>query len=483
MSNTSGKKVLFTLIALLALSTLLIYFFVNQMNKGPIRFTFVDALALGETEKVFDHTVVGGFSALRWNEGRKFFVAVSDDPSVRNPARFYNIDIQIKKKMKVKFKRVNFLKNFRYYFFDNFKLDMEGLAIYDNYNYFLSSEGNIKNGIDMRLLRFDSSGQLLGELPLPEAFLAHKDGRRGPQHNRGLEGLSFSPNKKHLFAAMENSLIQDDTSSDFKKGAWIRILHYQQNNPDDLNQWQVQRQYLYPLNPVIKEKNMSEGRNGVSEILAYSNEHLLVLERHHLKSGEGPNAKHRNIGQIFLAYLDPKKDISSMPALKTVSPQELKALALKKELIFDLDRVLKKIKGLTTNIDNVEGMTWGPPLGKSKSLLIVSDNNFSDKQKTLFLLFKVKVNKKLISQAAEAKTGAGTGTEASSPTAPGSNPSQAAPTAATPSAAQPAPPAKPSPTAQPAKPVQPSPKVKRKRRGSKGKQKIKKRKEKAKTKK
>ena len=395
MRKMSGKKILFTLVGLLLLSTFLIYIFVQQISKGPIRLTFVNALALGEKEKTFEHTIVGGLSAIRWNKAQKLFVAVSDDPSARNPARFYDLHIPIPtdRNMEVQFKKVHFLKNFRYYFFDNFKVDMEGLAIYDAYNYFLSSEGNIQKGVDMRLLHFDSSGQILGELSLPKAFLMNKDKSRGPQHNRGLEGLSFSPDKQHLFAAMESSLVQDGSPSNFKKGAWIRILHYQQSNADDLSQWKAQRQYLYPLNPVIKEKTTSEGRNGVSEILAYSSKHLLVLERHHLKTTQG---NHRNIGQIFLAYLDTEKDISSMGALKDIPADKLKTLALKKELIFDLDTILRKIKGkgIATNVDNVEGMTWGPPINNRPTLLIISDNNFNEQQKSLFFLFKVKADEK-----------------------------------------------------------------------------------------
>jgi hypothetical protein len=41
-------------------------------------------------------------------------------------------------------------------------------------------------------------------------------------------------------------------------------------------------------------------------------------------------------------------------------------------------------------IDNIEGITFGPKLANGKqSLLFVSDNNFSEKQKTQVLLFEV----------------------------------------------------------------------------------------------
>jgi hypothetical protein len=40
--------------------------------------------------------------------------------------------------------------------------------------------------------------------------------------------------------------------------------------------------------------------------------------------------------------------------------------------------------------DNIEGITFGPKRANGKpSLLFVSDNNFSNKQKTQILLFQV----------------------------------------------------------------------------------------------
>jgi hypothetical protein len=41
-------------------------------------------------------------------------------------------------------------------------------------------------------------------------------------------------------------------------------------------------------------------------------------------------------------------------------------------------------------IDNIEGVTFGPDLPNGhKTLIFVSDNNFSKEQKTQFLLFEV----------------------------------------------------------------------------------------------
>ncbi len=39
------------------------------------------------------------------------------------------------------------------------------------------------------------------------------------------------------------------------------------------------------------------------------------------------------------------------------------------------------------DVDNIEGVSWGPDIGGERSIVMVSDNNFSRHQKSQFLLF------------------------------------------------------------------------------------------------
>jgi hypothetical protein len=57
--------------------------------------------------------------------------------------------------------------------------------------------------------------------------------------------------------------------------------------------------------------------------------------------------------------------------------------AMTKELLFDLDT-------LGIYLDNIEGITLGPVLPNgSRSVVVVSDNNFSATQVTQFIAFEV----------------------------------------------------------------------------------------------
>lgn len=47
-----------------------------------------------------------------------------------------------------------------------------------------------------------------------------------------------------------------------------------------------------------------------------------------------------------------------------------------------------EFEGVT--LDNMEAMSWGPDLPNgNRSLVLVSDNNFNDSQRTLFMAFEV----------------------------------------------------------------------------------------------
>lgn len=78
-------------------------------------------------------------------------------------------------------------------------------------------------------------------------------------------------------------------------------------------------------------------------------------------------------------------DISGIEALKKghFTPVE-------KELLANLDDYTASFKKDFQTLDNIEGITLGPKLSNGhQTLLLVSDNNFNKKQRTLFLAFEI----------------------------------------------------------------------------------------------
>lgn len=110
----------------------------------------------------------------------------------------------------------------------------------------------------------------------------------------------------------------------------------------------------------------------ISAIQYYRKDQLLVVERSYSVGRQACTIK------VYLCDLSKATDVKNLATLKNKSY----TLASKK-LILNMD-------DLGIYMDNIEGLTFGPKLANGKqSLLFVSDNNFSDKQKTQVLLFEV----------------------------------------------------------------------------------------------
>jgi hypothetical protein len=63
---------------------------------------------------------------------------------------------------------------------------------------------------------------------------------------------------------------------------------------------------------------------------------------------------------------------------------------LSKRLVLDLNAIVSRLEPGAQSLDNFEGMTLGPsfPSGEA-SLLLVTDDNFRQEQRTMFLAFRI----------------------------------------------------------------------------------------------
>jgi hypothetical protein len=83
--------------------------------------------------------------------------------------------------------------------------------------------------------------------------------------------------------------------------------------------------------------------------------------------------------RIYLVDISGATDISDIDSL-----QGAEFTPVSKTLVLNLDDA-----GLE-HVDNIEAITWGPTLENGNaSIVLVSDNNFSEEQVTQFLAFEV----------------------------------------------------------------------------------------------
>ena len=312
---------------------------------------FSDAL----NKRTYEGTGVGGLSALAYGGRRDTYYSLVDNgPTVASEARFYTLRIPVKEHLGTpEILDVTTLRNADGRPLTASDFDGEGLVLTRRGDLLASSE------TEPSIRRFDLDGNLLEELPVPQKFEVAPEGEG--QRNQTFESLSLSPNGRSLFTANEGFLLADGETAD--GGDRIRILRYEDRGPGGFR-------------PVEEFFYLTEPGQGVVEIVALSEDRLLVLERG-FRSGVG------NTVRVFRVSLDGAEDVSDEPSLAAPGLEPVE-----KELLVDVADC--PTGGATTPgtqpnplLDNYESLALGPRLpGGRRTLLLQSDDNFSAGQVT-----------------------------------------------------------------------------------------------------
>lgn len=241
--------------------------------------------------------------------------------------------------------------------------DAEGLRWLPGKTSFLwSSEGDFSRGFGPQLRESRLDGRPVRDIALPASFSPGTQPRRGPRGNGTLEGLALTPDGRTAWLAMELPWHQDGPqATPDSGGAPVRITAM------DIASGQPLRQISYQGDAVPQRRRLPGPQiNGVSEILAHGPHHLLVLERSY-SAGAGFGAR--------LYRIDTRAGSDTL-TLDALTPANHRPVP--KTLVADLAAL-----GLTP--DNIEGMTWGPPVQGRCVLVFVSDDNFNPAQVTQFI--------------------------------------------------------------------------------------------------
>lgn len=191
-------------------------------------------------------------------------------------------------------------------------LDPEGLVKLRNGDFLLSDEYGPLIG------RYSGDGSLLYEFGVPEALLpkdqpptpgnlnfsasnANESGRRG---NRGLEGLSVSPDETKMFVMLQSPAIQDGGGGNPTRNTRLLVYDIEENSPTAN---QIVGEYIYQL--TLNGNAAGNRHTPVSEILALNDHQLLVLER----DGAFGGALYKNVNLADLTGATNLRDIAGMP--------------------------------------------------------------------------------------------------------------------------------------------------------------------------
>ena len=333
-------------------------------------------------DETFQNTKVGGLSGIDYDAKNDLYYLICDDRSVFNNSRFYTAKISLSED-KIKsftFQNVTYLKDETGKSYGNWNTSPNTSADPEDMRYnpktnslIWSSEGARVITADKEVLQnpsmnfMDLKGDFLGNVTLPENLKMQKL-EKGPRNNGTLEGITFDKKYKNIYANIEEPLFEDGEQANTSKGGLIRLYQF------DAKTKKNTAQFGYQLEPIALEPNPKGafGVNGISAIQYYGKNQLLVVERSYSTGTQACTVK------IFLCDLKKATDVKNYPSLQN---QELELAS--KKLVLNMD-------DLGIFIDNIEGLTFGPKLvNGNPSIIFVSDNNFSDKQKTQVLVFEV----------------------------------------------------------------------------------------------
>jgi 3-phytase len=265
------------------------------------------------------------------------------------------------------------------------KLDPEAIAITPGGRLFIASEGfgNREPRVPPGVIEYSRHVAYVGQLAIPPRFVPPATGplTRGVRHNTGFESLTLTPDGRRLFTATESALAEDGELADASHGALARILEF----VDEGGAFTARREFAYAVDPVAPGP-FTPGFfvAGLAELLALDDTTFLSLERSYVEEQGGTGRSRMRI-RIFLVSLDGATDISGVESLKTATGVRPAG----KTLLADFDD-LHGLPPQLAALDNFEGLALGPALADgTRTLLVVSDDIFSERQQTAFLLFRL----------------------------------------------------------------------------------------------
>ena len=315
-----------------------------------IRLKFLDEYVL-PNDLYLDSTLVGGLSGIDFHNGQYYLVC---DESKK--PRFYKANIIISN---YKFDTIQLNTVITLPKSDTF-LDLESIVVDSVSNeILLVSEGKIKKEKDPSFFSVNERGEFMKEFEIPQYFKAK--GKQRPRDNGVFEGLTKDFNNNGYWIATELPLNADGPKPIFTETTSpVRFTYFNKKGEST-------RQFAYLLDRVGKKPLGGFAVNGVTDLLAYGSNKLLVIERSY-SSGYG------NQGNVIKLY-----SVDHSNAVNTIDYKRLTKVnyyPVRKELIFDFASVEQQLTN--KSIDNIEGLCFGPILPNgNKSIILISDNNFN----------------------------------------------------------------------------------------------------------
>ena len=352
----------------------------EKQSELPLR--FIAAVEIPTNAKQ-DSVPIGGLSSADYDPETNVLTAISDNTGTNGGPRLHHFDLAVtSNSLNVTSKAVTFITDANgNKLYPEFIIDAEAHAVLASGDYIIASEGIDFQGYFSlpALLEFDSKGKLLGEWPIPKKYFPKgmKLADYGVRNNDAFESLAITPDKRTMYMGNEKAMYQDGDIPGLNNESPVRILEYNTSVKVDL----PMAEFAYHISPLgkVNDSDDTTGFRSLSDFMVLEKGKLITIEKTFFT---GPVRK--NSVQLYMAQITPATtNIAGYESLSgmTYTP-------VSKQLWIDLDQ----FEGTENfpNLDNVEGITFGPNLPNgNKTLIILTDNNFTERQRTLIYAFEV----------------------------------------------------------------------------------------------
>lgn len=350
------------------------------------------------TGQVYSGTTVGGLSGID-RKANGNYLAISDDRSGINPARFYELTLDLNQFVRsatpgfagVGFAGVTTILKPDGTPFGTNTVDPESLRIHPGTGNLIWSNEGQRGGAGVPALQnptvreMTPGGTYTRDFAVPARYNPAGTGAADPgiRNNLAFESLTVSTDGLTLYTATENALVQDGPAAALGVGSPSRILAF------NLATGAAGAEVVYPVEPVALPTNPPGGfaTNGLVELLAFGDRQFIAVERSFSAGaatpGTGPAGPTGNTIRLYRVDARGATDVSGIDSLvgATYTP-------VTKTLLLDLSD-LRNDDGSALALDNIEGITWGPEVNGKQTLILVSDNNFGATQFTQFVALQL----------------------------------------------------------------------------------------------
>jgi hypothetical protein len=352
--------------------------------------------------QLFQGTTIGGLSGIERDVQTGRYLALSDDrsSSLLNPARFYDLSLNLAQFQRsanpgqagVGFNAVTTLLQPDGTPFAMNAVDPESIRINPRTGTLVWSNEGQRSGVGALALQnptvreMTTSGAYLRDYAVPSRYNPVGTGASDPgiRNNLAFESLSFSTDGRKLYTATENALVQDGPAATLVTGSPSRILSF------DAATGQAGAEWAYHVEPVALAPAVPGGfaTNGLVELMAMGDRQFIAVERSFAVGaatpGAGPNGS--PTGNTIRLYLVDARGATDVSGFDLTSGQPYTGVS--KTLLLDMS-TLRNDDGSALALDNIEGITWGADVDGKRTLVLVSDNNFSGTQFTQFVALSV----------------------------------------------------------------------------------------------